>query len=388
MLYSFLVAKSSSPGILSYHTSVVLSHGLMGGQTDLTLLANLLQDRGCVVLRSKANEYNQSVKGVENGGSSLAKEILDQVKESGHLKRISFVGNSLGGLYARYAIHVLYDNDGSIAGLKPQCFMTIATPHLGVMDHTYLEDELGLYVPSILKSIVSATMYETGRDLFATFKMNDESKGEKEKEEEKEEKEEKEDGYHLVYRMCTHITFLQPLRAFEKRRLYANLQGDFMVPLGTAAFLSPEKVRVFREAHRSTFGGVVHHEVIPSSSDQSTTCTSSSSCDTEPSSIASQETEEKSAMRQALDSCGWEKVLVNFRNPLSLPLSHNKICAINKFPWFDNLFDRLLGFHEGNSVMEQAAQWLAEAEAEVEAEVEGLAEVEAEVEVVVEAVVG
>ena len=48
-------------------------------------------------------------------------------------------------------------------------FMTIATPHLGVQDHTWLEDELGLYIPTFLKTLVSATMSVTGRDLFATI---------------------------------------------------------------------------------------------------------------------------------------------------------------------------------------------------------------------------
>ncbi|KAF2303051.1 hypothetical protein GH714_012948 [Hevea brasiliensis] len=71
----------------------------------------------------------------------------------GSLKRISFLAHSLGGLFARYAIAVLYSenalytgqsNDladstlpcsarsGTIAGLDPINFVTLATPHLGV----------------------------------------------------------------------------------------------------------------------------------------------------------------------------------------------------------------------------------------------------------------
>ena len=74
------------------------------------------------------------------------------------LKRISFLAHSLGGLFARYAIAVLYSPDtysrdqpgdlansmtensqgttlsrgGMIAGLEPINFITLATPHLGV----------------------------------------------------------------------------------------------------------------------------------------------------------------------------------------------------------------------------------------------------------------
>lgn len=77
-----------------------------------------------------------------------------QVKQVVHdvesLTRISFLAHSLGGLFARYAISVLYSQDHdltndrrgnkensfspkpSIAGLEPVNFITLATPHLGV----------------------------------------------------------------------------------------------------------------------------------------------------------------------------------------------------------------------------------------------------------------
>ena len=91
-------------------------------------------------------------------------QVREVVGQNPSLKRISIVGNSLGGLYARYAISMLYEAkdkvrglivlviismpppaapaDGcfraaywpiqTIAGLEPQTFMTIASPHLGV----------------------------------------------------------------------------------------------------------------------------------------------------------------------------------------------------------------------------------------------------------------
>ena len=75
------------------------------------------------------------------------------------LRKISFLAHSLGGLFARYAIAVLHSVEtknagqssalivpttkgppksrwtsglGSIAGLQPINFITLATPHLGV----------------------------------------------------------------------------------------------------------------------------------------------------------------------------------------------------------------------------------------------------------------
>lgn len=77
------------------------------------------------------------------------------------LKKISFVAHSLGGLIARYAIALLYENEtatqtdyheeyekdvnharsnqptgqGKIAGLEPMNFITFVTPHLGTRSH-------------------------------------------------------------------------------------------------------------------------------------------------------------------------------------------------------------------------------------------------------------
>jgi len=75
------------------------------------------------------------------------------------LRKISFLAHSLGGLFARYAISILYSLEtnntdqsgahivsttggseqsrctsglGAIAGLEPINFITLATPHLGV----------------------------------------------------------------------------------------------------------------------------------------------------------------------------------------------------------------------------------------------------------------
>lgn len=81
------------------------------------------------------------------------------MKSTKSLKRISFLAHSLGGLFARYAIAVLYSPNsntydsgqpgdstncmmensqrtefsrGTIAGLEPLNFITLASPHLGV----------------------------------------------------------------------------------------------------------------------------------------------------------------------------------------------------------------------------------------------------------------
>lgn len=88
--------------------------------------------------------------------------MISVVNRHPNLQRISFVGHSLGGLIARYAVAVLYQQNlipkhgeeigeyvadeshrsplegkprGNIAGLDPVNFITSATPHLGSRGH-------------------------------------------------------------------------------------------------------------------------------------------------------------------------------------------------------------------------------------------------------------
>ena len=106
----------------------------MGGPEDLSYLCNQLNSKGgenIVVLKSKCNEQLKTVNGVAVGGKLLADEILSFINsisgQSGQaLQYISIVGNSLGGLYARYAIKELFNElDGLIAGLRPRHFLVI-----------------------------------------------------------------------------------------------------------------------------------------------------------------------------------------------------------------------------------------------------------------------
>ena len=116
---------------------------------------------------------------------------------------------SLGGLLSRAAAKLLYDaGKNTIAGLEPISFVGIASPFLGVKDHTYLP------LPSFLEKLIAPVFGDSGRDLFHT------------------------DGNQvdyddkLIFKMCTEETFLEPMRSFKFRRLYAALTNDFMVSLG------------------------------------------------------------------------------------------------------------------------------------------------------------
>ena len=116
---------------------VVLVHGLSGTAADLGYLARRLEaDASVRVLASGANEpFPRTLDGVDAGGARVADEVR-QVASA--YKTISFVGNSLGGLYARAALRELRDEaKDTFAGLTPAVFVTTAAPHLGARQTQY-----------------------------------------------------------------------------------------------------------------------------------------------------------------------------------------------------------------------------------------------------------
>mmetsp|Transcript_11548 Transcript_11548/g.17151 ORF Transcript_11548/g.17151 Transcript_11548/m.17151 type:complete len:571 (-) Transcript_11548:511-2223(-) len=238
-----------------------------------------------IVHNAVCNEY-KTADGVEAGGDRLAQEIMDvilaEVNKRRELERIkkkqsndirnaqdvdninkdededgvvdvtlSLVGNSLGGIYSRYAIARLIEmnqekneklnlnteqltksnplatavnsgaaNDQSNV-LTPafvidgkirvyyNVFCTTATPHLGISKHTYVP------MPRSAEIGVAHALGNTGRDL---FRLND-----------------------LMKTMATSERFLVPLKLFQKRVAYANaFFTDFPVPAETAAFLNTD----------------------------------------------------------------------------------------------------------------------------------------------------
>jgi esterase/lipase len=123
-----LLAWSYSTNISQRDHLIVLSHGLMGYPTDLDYLASLLRQSGCVVLQSTSNQYYKTIDGIPTASSRLIEEIRTVHQENPQLKKISFVGNSLGGLFARYTVAILKNmsTDG-LLGLEPQRFMTVSS---------------------------------------------------------------------------------------------------------------------------------------------------------------------------------------------------------------------------------------------------------------------
>ncbi|CAL5412349.1 unnamed protein product [Camellia sinensis] len=151
--------------------------------------------RNFLIYASSCNSYTKTFAGIDGAGKRLADEIMQIVKRTESLKRISFLAHSLGGVFARYAIAVLYSpaafdgdqsNDlpastnanlktacssrqGMIARLEPVNFITLASPHLGVRGKKQLPFLLGVPIlEKLAPSFAPIFVGRTGSQLFLT----------------------------------------------------------------------------------------------------------------------------------------------------------------------------------------------------------------------------
>ncbi|TXG47573.1 hypothetical protein EZV62_026867 [Acer yangbiense] len=234
---------ASSRGILNGKNEpdhlLVLVHGIMASQSDWTYVEAELKrrlGRNFLIYASSCNSYTKTFTGVDGAGKRLADEVMQVVKKTESLKRISFLAHSLGGLFARYAVAVLYSptaldsgepvdlsnskmadsqtacssRRGTIAGLEPVNFITLATPHLGVRGRKQLPFLFGVPILEKLAAPIAPILVgRTGSQLFLT--------------------DGKPNKPPLLLRMasdCEDRQFLSSLGAFRCRILYANVSYD------------------------------------------------------------------------------------------------------------------------------------------------------------------
>lgn len=295
-----------------------LVHGHRGYSRDLAYLQakmnQMANDTLCsddaavscqdVVVHAAVCNERKTTDGVKSGGERLVEEMIQVIRESMQGRNttsitLSVLGNSLGGIYARYAVARLSeicqpDPDDSkvwildgMYRIRLNVFCTTATPHLGVASHTFLP------IPRTAEIGFAHAMGDTGRDL---FRLND-----------------------LLLTMATTSAFLQPLGCFRKRVAYANAFGtDFPVPVHTAAFLSSssayphhfeEDETIDEDGRILVDDGIVVAKVH-----------------TPPLSHDTQlhhdgELDDLALMSASLDSLGWKKVFIDVRKEMpKIPL--------------------------------------------------------------------
>lgn len=111
---------------------IVLVHGFQGNSEDLRLLRNnlLVIYPSAIFLSSTCNE-NESDNSIDDQGLNLANEIINYIEnyfELDEIKRISFIGHSLGGIIIRASLPYLDQLKD-----KFYTYMSLSSPHLGYL---------------------------------------------------------------------------------------------------------------------------------------------------------------------------------------------------------------------------------------------------------------
>ncbi|KAF5183602.1 Hydrolase-like protein family [Thalictrum thalictroides] len=330
---------------------LVLVHGILASPNDWIYVEAELKrrlGRNFLIYASSCNSYTKTFSGVDGAGRRLADEVKQVVQKTESLKRISFLAHSLGGLFARYAIAVLYSSNassngqpaenpgsrdksverstfssiqGTIAGLDPVNFITLATPHLGVRGKKQLPLLLGVPIlEKLVPSIAPILVGRTGRQLFLT------------------------DGQPskppLLLRMasdCEDGKFISSLGAFKCRIVYANVSYDHMVGWRTSSIR--RETELVQPPQRSLDGykHVVDVEYCPPVSSEGPqfpqeAVKAKEEAQKSPSAQNTKEYHEiiEEEMIRGLQRVGWKKVDVSFHSAFWPFFAHNNIHVKNE----------------------------------------------------------
>ncbi|KAJ8492587.1 hypothetical protein OPV22_014308 [Ensete ventricosum] len=227
---------------------VVMVNGIIGSAANWKYAAKQFvksHPEGVVVHRSECNYSTLTFDGVDVMGERLADEVISIVANNPGLQKISFVGHSLGGLIARYAISLLYEKSiqkhsseengecedhtlgttcvdknfkGKIAGLEPINFITFATPHLGSRLHKQIPILRGFYTLEKMACHTCWILGRTGKHLFLKDKDNGKPP--------------------LLVQMVNDygdLRFMSALQSFKRRVAYSNVCFDFIVGRKTSS---------------------------------------------------------------------------------------------------------------------------------------------------------
>ncbi|KAI3456158.1 hypothetical protein Pfo_012821 [Paulownia fortunei] len=351
---------------------LVLVHGIMGSPSDWTYFEAELKRRlgkRFLIYASSCNMYTKTFTGIDGAGKRLADEVMQVVKKTESLKKISFLAHSLGGLIARYAVAVLYtpnvssdqpddiaassatnfetscsSNNGLIAGLEAINFITLATPHLGVRGNKQLPFLLGVpFLEKLAAPVAPIFAGRTGSQLFLT--------------------DGKPDKPPLLLQMtsdCDDGKFISALGTFRCRVLYANVSYDHMVGWRTSSIR--RETELVQPPSRSLDGyeHIVDVEYCPPVLSESPhfppeAAKAKEAAQNEPSpqnTIGYHEIMEEE-MIHGLQRLGWMKVDVSFHSAFWPFFAHHNIHVKNE--WFNNAGAGVVA-HVADSIKQQEKQ--------------------------------
>ncbi|KXN87448.1 hypothetical protein AN958_08879 [Leucoagaricus sp. SymC.cos] len=202
---------------------LILIHGMWGAPGNLVTLEKTIKDkydesneRGgeeLELLCVKAIGNGVTYDGIDWGGERVAAEVLERVedleKDSDKVVKLSITGYSLGGLIARYMLGIL-EHRHFFDNVEPINFVTIATPHLGLLNYPSM-------VSSLMSTFVPKLLSRTGEQFYCLDTWSN-------------------TGRPLIEVMADpNEVFYKTLSRFKYLRLYANAINDATVPYCTSA---------------------------------------------------------------------------------------------------------------------------------------------------------
>lgn len=349
---------ASSWGISNLKTEpdhlLVLVHGILASPSDWIYVEAELKKRlgrNFLIYASSSNTYTKTFYGIEGAGKRLADEVTQVVRKTQSLKKISFLAHSLGGLFARYALAVLYtphglssgepddpassavensqtacsSRRGMIAGLEPINFITLATPHLGVRGRKQLPFLFGVPIlEKLAPPLAPIIVGRTGSQLFLT--------------------DGKPERPPLLLRMasdCEDGKFISALGGFRCRILYANVSYDHMVGWRTSSIRRESELSKPPRRSLDGYKHVVDVEYCPPvASDgphfRPEAAKAKEAAQNTPNTENTVEYHEimEEEMIRGLQQLGWKKVDVSFHSAFWRFFAHNNIHVKNE--WLHN----------------------------------------------------
>ncbi|KAL6544846.1 hypothetical protein OROMI_023708 [Orobanche minor] len=314
---------------------LVLVHGILASPSDWSYFEVELKRRlgkKFLIYASSCNTYIKTFTGIGGAGKRLADEVMQVVKNTESLKKISFLAHSLGGLFSRYAIAVLYtpnasssSNKGLIAGMEAINFITLATPHLGVRGNKQLPFLFGVpFLEKLAAPLAPIFTGRTGSQLFLT--------------------DGKPNKPPLLLRMasdCEDGKFISALGIFGCRVLYANVSYDHMVGWRTSSIRRENELCKPPSRSLDGYKHVVDVEYYPPVSSEGPhfhpkAAKAKEAAQNEPdvqNTVGYHEIMEEEMMH-SLQRLGWRKVDVSFHSAFWPFFAHNNIHVKNE--WFHN----------------------------------------------------
>lgn len=312
---------------------IIMVNGLIGSAENWKFAAKQFLKRypeDAVVHCSERNSSMLTFDGVDVMGDRLAEEVISVIKRHPSVQKISFVGHSLGGLVARYAIAKLYGRDismeysqtnghcerqisdqechdrkyeGKIAGLEPINFITSATPHLGSRGHKQVPVFCGFYSLEKAISRVAGVFGKTGKHLFLTDGVDG-----------------KPPLLLQMVRDTEDIKFMSALRSFKRRVAYANVRYDQLVGWSTSSIRRRKELPKRRHlARHEKYRHIVNIETAKSNSVAEDVPVESKV------SSGSSKLDFEEEMIRSLTTMSWDRIDVSFSGSRQKLLAHSTI---------------------------------------------------------------